>query len=525
MRPMFFYDYENLPLLPKLIHHYLQGKPEVMQLCAYSPRRESFAETISRRKQFPLFRDTLVQVLEEQYRTLAIHPKVSENIRVLKRENTFTVTAAHQPCLFGGPLYNIYKICHTIKLAQTLREMYHEYYFVPVFWLGTEDHDTKELSHAFINGKKIVWEHAYKGPSGRWPVTGIGQLSGDAAWSEHQNDAYRIWFEAAERCDVFGKLVQFFLHTLFQEYGLVVIDQNHPELKALLKEVILQDVLHQKTHSIMQPTLAFLDKNYHVQARPREVNFFYISDTSRERIIWKPQNASYQIGQSGASFTAPEMTTEISARPERFSPNVILRPVYQEIVLPNVAFVGGAAELSYWLELKAVFDAYGVAFPALMMRNTATLLRLRDVRKLEKTGLVADVFFQPKEVTIKKFITEHLDEEKRLDKEKEQIDKIFNIIIQKASDADSTLLHTAQAEKIKVLAGIDALQQKILRAEKRKNEQLVRQINDLYDVFCPEGEWQERRENFIPFYTQNMFEVIIRNFDPFEPGMHIFALA
>lgn len=513
----------KLSLLPALVDDYIQHHSAIRHLYQHSPAVDSFIDAITAKKNRPVNRQQLVQVITEQYALLPKHESVTTNISDLLHENTFTVTAAHQPCLFLGPLYNIYKICHVIKLAKQLSQQYPGYKFVPVFWLGTEDHDVEELSHTFVNGKKLVWENPGTGASGKWSTASFTQLQIEGNWNTGNNDLDKILEHALHACQTFGAFTQYLIHELFKNHGLVVLDQNHPLLKKQFSSIIADEIFNQRAQQVLQPTVNFLEQNYKAQAKPRDINFFYLHNNSRERILFDSSTQTYTVNNTPLRFTKNELAEQIAQQPERFSPNVILRPLYQETVLPNLAFVGGAGELSYWLELNPIFEYYEIPYPVQILRNSATIVATTSKRKADKSGLSVIQFFNSVDSLTNTYIQQSINTDLLFAEEKEKLASLFEVVIAKAEATDVTLKNSAAAEKQKALSALENIASKMLKAEKRKQETAIQQIQSVYENFWPGGVLQERRENFIPFYTSTFFETLINAFDAFEPKMHLFV--
>ena len=356
-------DLDKTGLLPPLITDYLHGKEILAPLYKFPFSFDAFADVIKVKEKETTNRTLLVEVLTDQYENLKRTAAVDQNIRSLLSDKTFTVVAAHQPCLFMGPLYNIYKIACTINLAGQLKKAFPEYNFVPVFWMGSEDHDTEELNHTYVDGKKVEWKDAGSGAIGRIGTAGLRALIDALKALPISNDVITILESGLNKFETFGAFTQNFVHEIFKEHGLVVLDQDDKRFKQSFAEIIKDEVANFSASNILKPILDLLEANYKVQAKPRDINFFYLGDGYRERILFNSLTQKYEVKDKRLFFTAGEIEAEIDAHPERFSPNVIYRPLYQELILPNLAFIGGAGELSYWLELEALFDHHQLNFP------------------------------------------------------------------------------------------------------------------------------------------------------------------
>ncbi len=355
-------------ILPALVSDYILHNPSISSLTKYPFNISAFKDAIADKGKDKTNRPILVEVLQSQYATIPTSEFVSSNIQSLLSGNTFTVVAAHQPCLFMGPLYNIYKIACAINVCNQLKQQYAGYNFVPVFWLGSEDHDVEELNHTYINGKKIEWQNPGTGAAGRWQTSGMQTAVEELKATGANPELVAALEEGLAKYPTFGRFTQYFVNEIFKTHGLVVLDQDNARLKGLLKDVIKDEALNTRAQQVLKENIGFLESNYKAQAKPREINFFYLGEGYRERIIYNSETQVFQINNQTLSFSREQIIAEIDVHPERFSPNVIFRPLYQEVVLPNLAFIGGAGELSYWLELKPLFDYHKVNFPMLVMR-------------------------------------------------------------------------------------------------------------------------------------------------------------
>lgn len=503
-------------LLPSLVRDYLQGHPDLNRLTTYPYSFDSFEKAIADKQTESIDRNLLSDVLKEQYASIAPSSAVLENIALLKSETTFTVTAAHQPCLFLGPLYNIYKIAAAINTTLQLKEKFPNYDFVPVFWLGSEDHDVEELNHAFVSGVKVEWKECGTGAAGKWKTDTLKAVIEELKKVSPNTAIVSVLEEGLKDHSTFGSFMQYFVHELFKDYGLVVLNQDDARLKKRFAAVMTDEVLNSRATHVLEPTLSYLDAHYKVQARPREINFFYLGDGYRERIVRNETTQRLEVNNKDISFSKAEILEEIQQHPERFSPNVILRPLYQEIILPNLAFTGGAGELSYWLQLKPIFDFYQVNFPLLAHRPSMAIVPASVQKKIEKLGLTYADFFSDTDVIINRYMQQHVSEEQSLKGEQQKLESMFEEILQKAEKADSTLKAAVQAEKQKAMTALQNLENKMLKAEKRKQETAINQIKGVKDVLYPGQVLQERRENFIPHYNSDFISTIVQHADPFK---------
>ncbi len=513
-------DFLKTGLLPPLVSDYISGKQSLSSLTKYSFSFASLKDVIADKAKDNTDRKLLVDVLQSQYSNIPTSQNVTNNIQSLLSENTFTVTAAHQPCLFIGPLYNIYKIACVINLTNQLITQFSNYHFVPVFWLGSEDHDVEELNHAFINGKRIEWKDSGTGAAGRWKTSSMQNAIDELKTISTNEAIISILEEGLKRYNTFGSFSQYFVNAIFKEHGLVVIDQDDVRLKKKFSEVIKDDVLNSRAVEVLKANIDFLETNYKAQAKPRDINFFYLGENYRERIVLNASSNRLEVNNTSVSFSKEEVLAEIENHPERFSPNVIYRPLYQEMVLPNLTFVGGSGELSYWLELKPLFDYYKVNYPMQVMRNSAAIISASVQKKLEKLNLKTEDFFGDIEQLINAYVQQNMNADANLTEEKKKIEALFESVLSKAEAADVTLKSNALAEKQKALAALENLEAKMLKAEKRKQETAVNQIRSIHTALFPEGTLQERRENFIPYYDKDFITSLVELLDPFSKSFN-----
>ncbi|MBW8687324.1 bacillithiol biosynthesis cysteine-adding enzyme BshC [Chitinophaga rhizophila] len=503
----------------QLVIDFLAGHPSLRPFYKHSPVTPDFEEAITAKKAFPQQRETLVAALREQYKGLEITDKVKHNIESLLDQQTFTITTAHQPNIFTGYLYFAYKILQTIKLADKLQSQYPKYNFVPVYYMGSEDADLDELGHVYIDGKTINWPTDQQGAVGKMRPEGfeelIEQVKQALGYGPYAEELIALLQKAYLEHNNIQEATLYLVNELFGRYGLVILVPDSAMLKKLFVPVMRDELLHQRSFGIVNDTIAAISKHHKVQANPREINLFYLTDTSRERIVrvgdvWKVLHSSIE-------FTADALERELADHPERFSPNVILRGMLQETILPNIAFIGGGGEIAYWLELQQLFEHYRVPYPVLILRNSFLLTDNNSLQRLNKLGLTITDLFEDTEVLINRFVQEHTNAELVLKDEYAAIEKLFDDLVRKATSIDVTLEASVGAERTRAVKSIGKLEHKFLRAEKKKFTWQSEQIRALKAKLFPAHSLQERKENFMPWYISMgpaFFDLILENMDP-----------
>ena len=303
--------------------------------------------------------------------------------------------------------------------------------------------------------------------------------------------------KAYQKGKTLTEATQILVQELFSEFGLLMIDGDDALLKNQMVEIFSSELKDEITHHFSKENVRFLSEKYgKVQVNPREINLFYLSDT-RNRIVKKGDQ--FEVLDKNLSFTFEEITQDFS----KISPNALLRPVFQEKVLPNIAYIGGNAEIMYWLELPEVFKQFEVAFPILIPRNSMLFLRNKTYQKIEKSGLnILDFFGNFRTKLNQNLLQESAVSELLISNEK-AIKENFESLKNKASLTDVTFKNLVEAEETRQLKSFARMKKRLLRAEKIKNADRLDFLERLYLEIHPSGNWQERALNFSSFFAEN----------------------
>jgi bacillithiol biosynthesis cysteine-adding enzyme BshC len=522
-------NYKDTGSFSPTVIDYLEENLALRPFYSHRPDLNGFAELL-KNKQVIADRNVLVDVLKKQYGFEAAGAaKVSPTggdlegaISLLKSENTYTITTGHQLNIFAGPLYFIYKIVTAIKLSRQLKEAFPDKNFVPVYWMASEDHDFAEINYTHIGGKKVHWWYEASGATGRInPETmrqALNQYKGALGISGHSGELAEIVETAYTKFDKLADATRYLVNALFGQYGLVVIDADDHRFKKQFAPIIEQDIIEQNSFKHISATNEQLHQlGVHIQVNPREINFFYLLDGLRERIVF--ENEQYKVLNSEISFSEKELRHEISQYPERFSPNVVMRPLYQECILPNIAYVGGGAEVVYWLELKSNFDHYKVDFPILILRNSGLLIGKETASKIAKMELEPADLFKSTDNLKNYWIKKHSKHTLNLTEEWRELSGIFEKIKLRAYKIDTTLAPSTEAVQARLKHAIDSLEKKLVKAEKRNYHVRLEQVEHIKTDLFPKDSLQERTENFGLFYVkwgQSFIDELIKNFEPLE---------
>lgn len=498
-------SYRQTGAFSGIVPDYIDRSGFLTDFIKHPPSVEGIQKAIDARKQFSTNRDVLVRELKKQYGLVKISAAVQKNIDALSSPDTFTITTAHQNNIFTGPLYFIYKILHAIKLADHLNTLLPVYKFVPVYYIGSEDADLAELNHISLDGEKLVWNTKQTGAVGRMKVDKdflklIDAIEGQLAVLPYGEEVVSL----IRDCYRLGEDIQAatfkIVNTLFAEYGLVVLLPDNAAFKQQMQKVFEDDLLNQTASDIVEKTSARLGELYKVQAHPRDINLFYLADGLRERMEIK--DSKYHVLNSKISFSKEELLTELQDHPERFSPNVILRGLYQETILPNLAFIGGGGELAYWLELKDLFDHYGVPYPVQLLRNSFLIIEKKWQEKIDRLGFKIEDIFLPEQELINRLVVRETDKKVELNGTLSATEQLYESIKEQAASIDITLAKHVDSLKTTTLYRLHELEKKMLRAEKRKFSDQQRQIHVIREKLFPNNGLQERHDNMLYYYAK-----------------------
>ncbi len=498
-------DLESTKLFSSLFTNYIKSWDTLKSYYKYEP---SFEGVISATKNWVFnssHREVLVDAILKQNQNVNLSELSKKNIESLSNDGTFSIATGHQLCLFTGPLYFIIKILSVINYCEELNNKQHDFKYVPVYWMASEDHDFDEINNATIFGKKVIWNKTQSGAVGEMNTETINQALQDfkaiLGESENAKKLIQLFEKVYLSYSNYAEATKHLVNELFGNFGLVIVDGNDKNLKKLFKNEIKNELLKQTNFNLVNETNSSLEVlGYKTQVSPREINLFYKIPNSRERIVL--ENGTYKVLNTEFSFSEKEILEELENNVERFSPNVVTRPLYQQSILPNIAYVGGPGELAYWLQYKKMFEANNIEFPVLVPRKFCLLYDVNSKNKLNKFDIkIEDVF--DSEESLKKKIIANEAEAFNLQNDKDAFSTQMDSIKEKIKAIDKSLEGTVDAEKQKLLNSIASLEQKVNKSLKQKFETEINQVLNIKRKLFPEGVPQERVENFASFYLKN----------------------
>jgi len=524
-------SYPETGYFSKIICDYLT-EDSIKDFYGNFPKIENFEDQINNKQSSfqKESRKILVKQLKHQYKDFETSEATKANIAALANDRTFTITTGHQLNLFTGPLYFLYKLFSVINLSEKLNERYSENHFVPVYWMATEDHDFDEINYFNFKGKKIVWERADGGAVGEFSTNGLQEVAKviEAQLGSTQNakKLISLFTNAYTKHKTLAEATRYLGNELFKEYGLVIIDGNDPELKKAFIPFAEKEILENTAFKkVSETTKKLTALGYGEQVHPREINLFYLAKELRERLV--EVDGKFFVNDTKIEFTKDELLKELNEHPERFSPNALLRPLFQEVILPNLCYVGGGGELAYWFQLKAYFESVDVPFPILLLRNSALLVPSKLIKKLDRLEVDVKQLFQ-KQNDLQTEFTKQLSEIKiDFSEQKRHLQQQFKELFDLARKTDASFLGAVGAQEQKQLNGLEHLEKRLLKAQKRKLADQIERLTAVQDELFPHQSLQERTQNFSEFYIEygdELLDLLKENLDPLDHTFTILEL-
>ncbi len=525
-------SYKDTGYFSKLICEYLEENDALKPFYNRFPSLKNFKLQIEEKQKS--FSDDQRHLLAKrilfQYGDNSLSQLTLSNIDLLRERSTFTITTGHQLNLFTGPLYFLYKIFSAINLAEQLEKEYPQHHFVPFYWMATEDHDFDEINHFNLFGKKVGWKRESSGAVGELSTEGLTEvknhLKKEFGQSENGKKLAKLFSDAYTKHKNLADATRYLANTLFRSHGLVIVDGNDAELKKCFIPYAEKELTEKLSfNEITKTTKRLTALGFPEQVHPREINLFYLKENLRERII--ERNGKFYVNDTDISFSKEEILKELENHPERFSPNALLRPLYEEVILPNLCYIGGGGELAYWFQLKDYFEKAEVPFPIVLLRNSALIVPKVLSEKLKKLKSGVDELF----LSQHELITKHTYKKSKIEidfsKQKKHLKNQFKDLYKLAEKTDVTFLGAVGAQEKKQLNGLDNLEKRLLKAQKRNLSDELDRLRNIQDELFPNQSLQERDLNFSEFYLEygeGLLDVLKADLDPLDMRFSVFEM-
>jgi len=469
-------------------------------------------------------RNQLIELIKKQYQNIRISKQTESNIEALYSNKTFAVCTGQQLGIFGGPLYTFYKTITAIKLSQYLKERYDNYQFVPIFWLEGDDHDFEEVRKFTIlnNNNELISlkyddgleEEINRGCIGLKSFNNnleklFEDLSIHLRETEFKSSVIELLKSLYKPNETFLTSFRNLMIKIFDDYGLIVFNPLDSDVKKLLTPIFSEEIINYRNHTIqLVERSAELEETYHAQVKVKPINLFFIENN--ERLLIEPVEEEYRLKGRRKKFTKDELLDQLNKFPEKFSPNVLLRPICQDYLFPTALYVGGPSEISYFAQLSPLYDIYNIVQPIIYPRASATIVEKNVKSIIEKYNLDYINLFTTEEELITKIIEQNssTDINMLFENAQSDIEKILFKLGESLSNIDKSLFDITNKTKIKIEEHLNYLKTKALELEKSKHEVTIRQLTKARNNLYPNNNLQEREINFIYFANKYGLDIL-----------------
>jgi bacillithiol synthase len=529
-----FLNFSDIPGHQNLFLDYLNEFNKVKSFYKYNFRdRQEYPQVFKSVSEFPrTYREDVANIISSQYSGKKTSPKTAKNISLLKNKKTLAVVTGQQLGILGGPMYTFYKIITAVKLSKHLSERYDDYEFVPIFWLEADDHDFDEISYIkLINDNNELVNIQYNDNS-------LEDVNRGSIGFQKLLNTINIFFEEVDKNirktdftrEIMESLKSFYsegktfkqafsdlLFSLFDQHGLIIFDPQDKDIKRLLVPVFQKEISGFREHTAKLVNVsATLEELYHAQVKVRPINLFL--NYEEGRFLIEPVENEFRLRGKRKKYSFEELNSLIGTEPEKFSPNVLFRPICQDYILPTAFYVGGPSEIAYFAQVMPLYPIFNIPSPIIYPRSSATLVEKNISSAIEKFDLnLQDIFTDPE--SLKANIVSKMSEgslENIFSKSTHEMELIFDKLQEKLFDIDKTMSETGNKYKQNSLNTLNQLKSKALEAQKKKYETTLRQIDKITVNLYPDKNLQEREINFLFFANKYGLDIINKIYEELE---------
>jgi len=458
---------------------------------------------------------------------------VQNNLKRLKDERSLAVVTGQQVNLYGGPLYTVFKTITAIHHARKMEEQLQRP-VVPVFWLGDEDHDYDEIKSVAFPRRNNITSFSYESPV-KAPYA-VSEITFDDTYGDFRNSVFEImrttdftkklwnmlddcYKEGATFGQAFGRLMT----RLFGQHGLVLAGSHDVELKKYLSDALCTAI--QKADQIserLNEQSEKVDDEFHQQVKLYDSNLFY-HDAQKGRVKMKYNSGSWSYNEQ--TWTSDELVDKIREKPEKFSPNVFLRPILQDKLLPTIGYVGGPGEVAYYAQMKKIYEVFDLQMPIIFPRFSGTLIESSIERIMKKLPFEFKDYNQRIEDLESAYVeqAEDVDIEKLFGQWKGEVQQMEDRYSEIIKEIDPTLKKAAGKATAAYYNELDKLKGKVHRATKKQEEIQLNRIRKIREQLFPGDGLQERSISFIYFlnkYGLDLWDQILEQLDDQEHAFH-----
>jgi bacillithiol biosynthesis cysteine-adding enzyme BshC len=506
---------QQLPHLPRLVVDYYSDYGKVAEFYNGDFREvDSFKLQADRVRSRPLPREDVAAVLTEQNKSYGCGPETLEQIEKIARGGACAVVTGQQVGLFSGPLYTIYKALTAIKLAERLNRR-RLGSFVPVFWMASDDHDLAEIDHITLLDKDNRLEEIRCSMPPLKNNVPASNLILPSAVLECLKRLQDLTLDSEFKADIIGRLSEAYqpgrsyveafacwMTWLFKRQGLIFIDAAHPRLKELGSHVFYREIAEDSpsTRRAISASRRLRDAGYEAQVPLHEgiLNIFY-ADGERRSIRGK--DGVFRIKGKRAPARKEELLGRAKQAPFMFSPNVLLRALYQDALLPTAAYIGGPGEIAYFAQMKGVYEEFCLPMPVIYPRKSVTVVEKKTGHVLKKYGLEIPDLWRDPDGLRKKIAEKNIPESfhSALRRILDHVEGDFEFLEREVMGFEPALKASVGLAKGKIVRQWNFMEKKARQAARKQNETAIRQLGKAEASLYPNRRLQERVFNIAPF--------------------------
>jgi len=516
--------------IPHQSHLFLDYLKDPVALRRFYPSAVRFHHELPQRvpevlSAYEANRSEVCDALERMNRRWQAPDETLRNIELLRDDDCIAVVSGQQAGLFTGPLYTIYKALSAVKLAGCLRQRNTK--AVPVFWIAAEDHDFAEVATAEFISRDCQLNrvnvssslHQEGQPVGHVvlddSITGIvdelfGLLPASEFASEMKTLVLNAWQPGSGFVESFARMMT----SLLGKYGLIFLDPLDPNLKQLAAPLYSAAARQapEIASAIEQRSKELDEAGYHAQVTATANSFplFLHESSGARRAVTRTAGGKYRAKDLDEEYTADELAQLALEHPERFSPNVTLRAVVQDYLLPTIAYHGGSAEIAYFAQTAEVYRVLGRPATPILPRSSLTMIERHAGRVLERYNLSLEDFFEGIDPVIKRVVEEHLgvNTAKLFAKSEEHINQELDRLRGELQTIDPTLASALDTGRNKINYQLEGLRTRFVRAQMSRDEAAHRQLQRAFEQLYPNKELQERHINITSLLARHGTYVI-----------------
>ena len=529
-------SFDQIPRTSRLFNDFLYNFDRVSRF--YQPSGLDVSALVARAPKVAaqtFSRDAVADALADQNALAGASDLTFANIERLRQKDSVVVITGQQAGLFTGPLYTVFKALTAIKLAEHLRA--HGLNVVPMFWVASEDHDFEEVNHTrLINreGQLVTITYAGCSPKEGKPVghvtlnekisENIDQMVAALPESEFMprlvedlRDSYKA---GANFADAFGSM----MIKLFGKFGVVLINPLDDRLKAVAGEIYAGAMSNAPEFAsrLLNATAQLEASGYHAQVYANaEAAPLFMLDEGRRTAMTRRDDGRFYLKGSEKSFGAAELLETVRRCPSCFSPNVTLRPIVQDFLLPTLAYIGGPAEIAYFAQLRPNYGLLNRVDPVALPRASFTLIEKRHAKTMNKYGIKFTDLFAGFEEVMKMVVERSLDQNTAtvFDETEKVFDDQLDKLNASLTAVDSTLADALKGGREKILYQLHNLRTRFVHNRGKRDETTSQQIERLFAALYPNKNLQEREINVFYFLARYGYELIDRIYDEVEVGL------